>query len=68
MNAPVSKPKVASVLSLIAAALTLIVVPLLDGKPETIPQWEAFLAILTPSIGLWFSRDNGTTSEQAGAK
>lgn len=40
---------------------------LLDGDPTTQPDFEAILAALA-GIGLIFARDNGVTSEEAGAK
>lgn len=40
---------------------------LLDGKPETNPDWPAVMAAAAACIGLLFARDNKVTSAQAGA-
>lgn len=61
------KTTACGVLTIVCAAITMIAVPLLDGKPETMPQYEAFGAMLMPALGLLFARDNNVTSEQAGA-
>lgn len=40
---------------------------LLDGKPETNPDWPSVMAAAAACIGLLFARDNKVTSAQAGA-
>lgn len=61
------KTTTAAVLALIlcigSAAMTL-----LDDDPETNPDYGALAAAATAASGLLFARDNGITSEQAGAK
>lgn len=54
---------VGGLLTVIAAALS----ALLDGKPETNPDWTSVIASASACIGLLFARDNKVTSEQAGA-
>ena len=61
------KTTVCGILSIIAAAATLIAIPLLDADPLTVPNYTAFVAALTAGIGLLYARDNGVTSEAAGA-
>jgi hypothetical protein len=39
-----------------------------DNDPATIPNWGGIIAAITAGIGLISARDNGITSEQAGAK
>jgi len=62
------KTTVCGLLAILAAAATMIGIPLLDADPLTVPNYTAFLATATTAIGLLFARDNGVTSEQAGAK
>lgn len=62
------KTTVCGILSIVAAGATLVAIPLLDSDPLTVPNWTAFVAAVTAGIGLIFARDNGVTSEQAGAK
>ena len=40
----------------------------LDGDPATVPNYEVALAAVITGLGLIFARDNGVSSEQAGAK
>ena len=62
------KTTVCGILSLVAAGITLVAVPMLDADPATLPQWGAFGAAIAAAMGLWFARDNDKSSEQAGAK
>ena len=55
------------ILSIAAAAITLVVLPLVDADPLTLPNYTAFVASLTAGIGLMFARDNNVTSLAAGA-
>jgi hypothetical protein len=41
---------------------------LFDGNPATEPDYASLVAAVMAGIGLIFARDNGVTSEQAGAK
>ena len=61
------KTTLCGVLSLVAAGITLVAVPLLDADPATLPNWGAFGAALSAAVGLFLARDNDRTSEQAGA-
>jgi hypothetical protein len=39
-----------------------------DGNPATEPDYAALVAAIVAGLGLIFARDNGVSSEQAGAK
>jgi|APGre2960657404_1045060.scaffolds.fasta_scaffold243246_2 uncharacterized membrane protein YhiD involved in acid resistance len=39
-----------------------------DNDPATLPDWGAVIAAVIAGVGLLFARDNGVTSEAAGAK
>ena len=52
----------------IVAALATAVGALFDADPMTMPDWGAVGAAVMAGIGLIAARDNGVTSEQAGAK
>lgn len=39
-----------------------------DGNPATEPDYAALVAAIVAGLGLVFARDNGVTSEEAGAK
>jgi hypothetical protein len=52
----------------IVAALATAVGALFDADPLTMPDWGAVGAAIMAGIGLIAARDNGVTSEQAGAK
>lgn len=62
------KTTTCGILGILAALITLVLVPLLDGKPETLPQFENFAAVVLPSIAALFARDNNKSSEDVGAK
>jgi peptidoglycan/LPS O-acetylase OafA/YrhL len=52
----------------IVAALATAVGALFDADPVTMPDWGAVAAAVMAGVGLIAARDNGVTSEQAGAK
>jgi hypothetical protein len=52
----------------IVAALATALGALFDADPLTMPDWGAVGAAVMAGIGLIAARDNGVTSEQAGAK
>ena len=52
----------------ILAALAGAGMALLDGNPSTGVDIPTVIAAVTAGIGLILARDNGVTSEQAGAK
>ncbi len=62
------KTSLAGVLSIVVAAITFVVQPMLDADPLTVPQWGPVLAAVSAAAGLLFARDNDVTSERAGAK
>lgn len=41
---------------------------MLDGKPETNPDWTAVVAACSAAIGLIMARDNDKSSEEVSAK
>lgn len=55
-----AKKKVAAVLSAVGAALSLVVVPLLNDAP---PQWEAALAALSAAVALLFVKPKEAPKE-----
>ena len=52
----------------IAAALCGAGIALLDGNPNTNPDWASVSAAIMAGVGLITARDNTVTSEQAGVK
>jgi drug/metabolite transporter (DMT)-like permease len=52
----------------IVAALATAVGALFDADPVTMPDWGAVAAAVMAGVGLIAARDNGVTSEQAGAR
>jgi hypothetical protein len=52
----------------IVAALATAVGALFDADPVSMPDWGAVAAAIMAGIGLIAARDNGVTSEQAGAR
>ena len=61
------KTTLCGVLGAIAAAITLVAVPLMDNDESTNPNWAGMGAALATAAGLFYARDNNVTSEQAGA-
>jgi len=55
---------IAAILTAGGAALT----ALTDGNPATEPDYAALIAACIAGLGLIFARDNGVTSEAAGAR
>lgn len=55
-------------LGAIAAALvTLVLNPLMDNDPVTVPNWNAFVPIVITALMGLFARDDDKSSEQVGA-
>lgn len=52
----------------LVACWPLVVVPLLDEDPATVPQWMAGLSAVLFALGLGVARDSAVSSEKAGAK
>jgi hypothetical protein len=61
------KTTLCGILSIAAAAITLVVLPLVDADPLTLPNYTAFVAALTAGVGLMYARDNDKTSAAVGA-
>jgi hypothetical protein len=55
---------IAAILTAGGAALT----ALTDNNPATSPDYAALIAACIAGLGLIFARDNGVSSEDAGAK
>ena len=62
------KTTTCGVLGIVAAGITMIAQPILDGDPATVPAWAAFGTMVATAVGLLFARDNDVSSEQAGIK
>ena len=63
------KTTVVGILAAVAAAITLIVVPLLDGDPATVPAWGEAIPIILAALGIGaLARDNDKSSESVGVK
>lgn len=62
------KTSLSGVLTILVAAITYVIQPMLDADPLTVPQWGPVLATVSAAAGLLFARDNNVTSERAGAK
>lgn len=58
----------AGVVAIVSAACALILTPMLDDKPETVPMWAEFFPIAMSGLVGIFARDNGVKSETVGAK
>jgi hypothetical protein len=52
----------------ILTALGSILTAYFDGNPDTVPDYAALVAAMIAGIGLLAARDNGVSSEDAGAK
>ena len=52
----------------ILAAITSAATLMLDGKPDTNPDWTAVLAAIMAGVGLMTARDNKVSSEEVGVK
>lgn len=52
----------------LVACWPLVIAPLLDEDPATVPQWGLGIAALMGGLGLGAARDHGVSSEKAGAK
>lgn len=52
----------------ILVALGSILQALFDGNPATEPDYAALVAAIIAGVGLLAARDNGVSSEDAGAK
>ena len=62
------KTTLCGVLGIVAAGITLIAQPILDGDPSTVPQWTVFGTSIAAAVGLLFARDNDRSSEDVGAR
>jgi hypothetical protein len=60
-------PKITALLAAVGA-LVIAAKSLLDGDPATNPDWSSVALTVTLAWGLFTTRQNNVTSEQAGAK
>lgn len=56
------------ILSVLAAAMTFIILPMLDSDCNTHADFGGFVVAVCTALGLANARDNKVTSEQAGVK
>lgn len=62
------KTSSAGISAAITAFLTLIVVPITDSDPATVPQWGVFIPLLITAASSWFARDNDKSSKDVGVQ
>lgn len=62
------KTTLCGILSILAAGITLVGIPLLDADPLTEANWTAFGTAVVAGVGLIFARDNGKSDEDVGAR
>jgi len=62
------KTTVSGIMGIIVAGWQLIGAPLLDSDPATVANFSAFIPVLLVGLGLVAARDNGVSSEEAGAR
>lgn len=53
--------------TIVVALFTLVVQPMIDADPATLPNFGEFFTIAIAAGGLLFARDNDKSSEQVGA-
>lgn len=58
----------AGLVTVLTAFGGMVLTPMLDDKPETVPMWAEFVPMAITAMGLLFARDNKVSSEAAGAK
>ena len=66
VNTKSSKTTFAGAVAFVGALCTLVLYPLFDADPATVPQWGLFGTAVSTAVGLFFARDHSVTSEQAG--
>ena len=57
----------AGIAAIVAAGATACAA-LFDADPSTVPEWGVVIAAIVAGFGLIAARDNGVSSESAGAK
>ena len=62
------KTTLCGILGVVAAGITMVAQPILDGDPSTLPQWGVFGTTVAAAVGLLFARDNDRSSEDVGAR
>lgn len=61
------KTTAAALVGILTALGTLVLTPLLDTDPATLPQWGPFFSIASTALIGLFSRDDDKSSEAIGA-
>ena len=62
------KTTTAGIGMIVTALFTMILQPLTDGDPATVPDYNVAIAAIIAGVGLLYARDNDKTSEEVGAK
>lgn len=62
------KTTTTALIAILTALGTLVLTPLLDSDPVTLPQWGLFFTTSAAALNGFFARDDDKTSEQVGAK
>lgn len=62
------KTTASGISAIVIAIFSMIVHPLTDTDPTTIPDYNSAIAAILVGIGLIMARDNDKTSEETGAK
>lgn len=62
------KTTAAAIVGIVTTILTLVVSPLLDNDPSTLPKYQEAISIVSASLVGFFTRDDDKSSEQVGAK
>ena len=62
------KTSASGISAIVIAVFTLIVQPLTDNDPATIPDYNVAITAILAGVGLITARDNDKTSEEIGAK
>ena len=60
------KTTLAAIVGIVTALGTLVLNPLMDSDPATLPHWPEFFAIAATAVQGFFARDNDKSSEQVG--
>lgn len=61
------KTSTSSILGILVTWLTLVFIPILDGKEETKPRFDEAISITVAASPGLFARDDDKSSEQVGA-
>lgn len=62
------KTSTSGISAIVIALFTLIIQPLTDNDPATIPNYNVAITAILAGVGLITARDNDKSSEETGAK